>query len=414
MSVRDRDYYLHLRREYEPENINLVIVAESPPASGKYFYDPTGSPKEPLFAAIMLQLGLAPIDKEAGLLALQEKGWVLVDATYQPVDKISKGASHDRDEVIVRDYPLLLDDLASLMPDRSIPLVLIKANVCRTLEPLLLKDGFTVLNGGRAIYFPSHGQQSKFKNQFAAALSETTKMQHAAPVLQNIMPNESDEIKRGPPRRYLDKQEAIRHLVHGAIRLVIDKEDPFVIQLIAHSADKLLIDVAKKKGTYLELDWELYIKDEYHKDFFEDYRQTYNYFKHADKDFTKRLPVYDIAILNVMAVFMCAVNYVKLFEVSSHHVRVYFWFVQLLMPNIVKSPDAKFHEMFQETLEKAFVDNTPAEFFELVSKHATQFSLKTKEETAFDLQDVVNFYRTPISELRSAGDERRERRRQSL
>ncbi len=225
------------------------------------------------------------------------------------------------------------------------------------------------------------------------------------------MSNESDEIDRGPPRRYLDKQEAIRHLIHGAIRLVMAKEDPFVIQLVAHSADKLMIDVANKKGTYLELDWELYIKDEYHRDFFKDYRQTYNYFKHADTDFTKQLPIYDIAILNVMAVFMCAVNYVKLFQVSSHHVRAYFWFIQLLMPDIVKLPDPKFHELFQEALE-AFADATPAEFFELVSTNATKFSLKTEEETAFDLQDVVDFYRTPISELRSAGDEKREKRRQ--
>jgi hypothetical protein len=220
------------------------------------------------------------------------------------------------------------------------------------------------------------------------------------------MSNEPDEIDRGPPRRYLDKQEAIRHLVHGAIRLVMAKEDPFVIQLISHSADKLLIDVARKTGTYLELDWELYIKDEYHRDFFKDYRQTYNYFKHADTDFTKQLPIYDIATLNIMAVFMCAVNYVKLFQVSSHHVRAYFWFIQLLMPHIVKLPDPKFHELFQEALE-GFADATPAEFFELVSNHATQFSLETDKETTFDLQDVVDFYRTPISELRAAGDEKR-------
>jgi hypothetical protein len=171
MLVRDRDYYLHLRREYEPENVRLVIVAESPPASGKYFYDTTGSPKEPLFAAIMLQLGLSPITKQIGLQALKQRGWVLVDATYQPVDKLTKDASHGRDEVIARDYPLLVDDLASLMANRSVPLVLIKANVCRVLEPLLSKDGFSVLNGGRPIYFPSNGQQTNFKNQFSAALS---------------------------------------------------------------------------------------------------------------------------------------------------------------------------------------------------------------------------------------------------
>jgi hypothetical protein len=172
MSLRDRDYYLRLRQEYQPANIRLIIVAESPPASGKYFYDPTGSPKEPLFVAIMLQLGVSAITKEAGLRKMKERGWVLVDATYQPVDKLTEDASHDRDGVITRDYHLLLADLASVMPNRSIPLVLIKANVCRTLEPLLLNDGFTVLNSGRVIYFPSHGQQSKFKQQFAEVLCE--------------------------------------------------------------------------------------------------------------------------------------------------------------------------------------------------------------------------------------------------
>jgi hypothetical protein len=173
--VWDRDHYLRLRRDYQPENIKLVIVAESPPASGKYFYDPTGSSKEPLFAAIMQQLGISPTTKKVGLRELQERGWVLVDATYQPVDKLDKHASHDRDAVIARDYPLLIDDLVNLTPNRSIPVVLIKANVCRILEPLLSKDGFHVLNGGKVIYFPSNGRQTDFKNQFGAVVSSLTR-----------------------------------------------------------------------------------------------------------------------------------------------------------------------------------------------------------------------------------------------
>jgi hypothetical protein len=53
-------------------------------------------------------------------------------------------------------------------------------------------------------------------------------------------------------------------------------------------------------------------------------------------------------------------------------------------------PDPKFHELWQGALDDAFADATPAEFFELVSCNATQFSLKTEEETAFDLRDVVD------------------------
>jgi hypothetical protein len=141
--------------------------ARSPPASGLYFYNPTGARSEPLFAALMRQLGISPISKENGLLEFQRRGWVLVDATYEPVNT-TKCSS--RDGVIARDYPLLRDDLATLMPKRSSPLVLIKANVCRILEPKLAKDGFNVLNGGRVIYFPGTGWQREFQRQFSAVL----------------------------------------------------------------------------------------------------------------------------------------------------------------------------------------------------------------------------------------------------
>jgi hypothetical protein len=127
-----RNEYLAFRRQYEPENIRLVVIAESPPAGGKYFYNSEGAPSEPLFAAMMGQLGLSPTTKKDGLLKFQQCGWVLADATYEPVNEF---IGSKRDRSINRDYSLLLDDLARLTPDRSTPLILIKANVCRILEP---------------------------------------------------------------------------------------------------------------------------------------------------------------------------------------------------------------------------------------------------------------------------------------
>jgi hypothetical protein len=169
LSQRKRSEYLDLRHRYEPRSVKLVVIAESPPASGLYFYDPTGSPREPLFAALMKQLRLSPTTKEEGLREFQQSGWVLADATYEPVDKVTRSR---RDRIIDRDYPLLRDDLAALMSDRSTPLVLIKANVCRILEPKLAHDGFNVLNRGRVIYFPSSGRQKDFFRQFGAILED--------------------------------------------------------------------------------------------------------------------------------------------------------------------------------------------------------------------------------------------------
>ena len=59
-AMKQRSEYLDLRRRFEPASATLVIVAESPPVSGMYFYNPAGKVTEPLFAAIMKHLGVRP------------------------------------------------------------------------------------------------------------------------------------------------------------------------------------------------------------------------------------------------------------------------------------------------------------------------------------------------------------------
>jgi len=108
--------------------------------------------------------------KEVGLREFQRTGWLLVDATYEPVNKLDKRSAA---RVIERDYPLLRDDLATMTPDRSVPLVLIKKNICKVLEPKLTGDGFKVLNRGCLIPFPASGQQKKFHEQFGAIIART-------------------------------------------------------------------------------------------------------------------------------------------------------------------------------------------------------------------------------------------------
>jgi hypothetical protein len=175
-----RNEYLALRRPYEPENIRLVIIAESPPASGLYFYK-AGRTGEPLFAAMMKQLGLSPTTKEDGLREFQQRGWVLVDATYEPINKLGPDLNRDRDGMIDRAYPLLCADLVSLMPDRLTPLVLIKANVCRILKPKLEQDRFRVLNGDIVIPFPAFGQQKRFHETFGPVVRSAIFDPFAAP-----------------------------------------------------------------------------------------------------------------------------------------------------------------------------------------------------------------------------------------
>ena len=164
MVQKPRSYYLDLRRKFEPTGVKLVIVAESPPDTCKYFYDPHGKVSEPLFSALMKQLCIEPKKLEGkpeGLREFQNRGWLLVDATYEQVNKYDEP---DADLVIVRDYPQLCGDLKQLLATRwnEVPLVLIKVNVCKLLEPKLKEDGFNVLNKGRRVYFSHHWEPRLF------------------------------------------------------------------------------------------------------------------------------------------------------------------------------------------------------------------------------------------------------------
>jgi hypothetical protein len=165
-----KSHYQKLRTRYQPTHVTLIFLLESPPASGKYFYDPTGKTTEPLFAGLMRLIDENPGTKEEGLAAFAEKGLFLMDATYQPVNHIK--SDKERNQAILDALPELIKDLNRTLPDHRTPIVLVKANICRLLEAPLKKEGFNVLNDGRVIPFPSSGQQAKFHRTIQRLFSE--------------------------------------------------------------------------------------------------------------------------------------------------------------------------------------------------------------------------------------------------
>jgi hypothetical protein len=145
-------------------------------------------------------------------------------------------------------------------------------------------------------------------------------------------------IMADEPMRTLDKQEATRHLIHAAIRMFSEEEDPFAIHVLIHAAENVLIDVAKKSGKQLRVDWESYIKKEYQGAFFTKYREIYNFLKHADRDFGTDMPVKDIMTSNVMTLFICISNYAALFGGWTNHMLRFQSFVFVLRPEVI-GPD---------------------------------------------------------------------------
>ncbi len=160
--------YIAKRNKYKPENLKAIFILESPPKSGKYFYDPEGEITEPLFKAMMELIGCKPADKVSGLTEFVKKGFIIVDASYTPVNHYKEGK--ERDQAIMIWRSTLLKDLEGLIPDKKTPIILVKASICRLFADPLKSAGFNVINNGLTIPFPVTGQQSKFRKQIATVL----------------------------------------------------------------------------------------------------------------------------------------------------------------------------------------------------------------------------------------------------
>ena len=164
----NRDYYLRLRKRYLPSKLNLLFILESPPVSGKYFYDETGKTTEPFFRAFMKLLSYSPTDKKDGLEYFKSNGYLIIDATYKQVNKL-KGKI--RDYTILSDYNRLIDDIENMCPEKNVPIILVKANICRMFDERLTERGFNILNKGVVIPFPSSGQQKRFHLEMSKVLA---------------------------------------------------------------------------------------------------------------------------------------------------------------------------------------------------------------------------------------------------
>lgn len=156
----NQQYYRNLRNKYNPNNLRIVFILESPPVSGKFFYNEGGSIKEPLFSAMMKLLNYNPKNKQEGLTHFADSGYLIVDSTYEPVNNL-KGKK--RDDKILENYDNLIMDLKEMGDPKDLSLILVKANICRLYEKRLSEAGFNVLNDGIIIPFPSTGQQNKFQ-----------------------------------------------------------------------------------------------------------------------------------------------------------------------------------------------------------------------------------------------------------
>jgi hypothetical protein len=197
-----------------------------------------------------------------------------------------------------------------------------------------------------------------------------------------------------PTVRKVGKQEAIRHLIHCAVRMMAAQEDPFAIHMLVHAAEKMLIDVSKKTGKELLIDWS---QGSIPPGFFKMHRATYNFFKHADNDFDQEISVPQVARFNIPFLYMCAENYRHLFGETTDHMRIMYELMQMMMPRLFDIPDPKWHQERMDDLGSA----TIAEFLK-EGLRPNPLVPNIAIEAELDCADNGDLYTTPIPHLRDA------------
>jgi hypothetical protein len=195
--------------------------------------------------------------------------------------------------------------------------------------------------------------------------------------------------------RKIGKQEAIRHLLHCAVRMIAAQEDPFAIHLLIHSAEKMLIDVSKKTGITPFLDWSHISPPP---SFFKKHRATYNFFKHADTDFDQEISVPQVALLNLPFLYMCTENYKQLFDETTDHMRLIYELMNMVAPSFFNIPDPQWHTERMNDLG----NSTIAEFLEEGLK-PNPLVPDIAAEKDLDCSDNSGLYITPIPKLRELG-----------
>ena len=142
-----------LRSSYKPFPVNLLFVGESPPASGRFFYQRDSG----LYRAMR---DVFQVADEDFLTAFQSSGCYLIDLCPEPVDRL---APQLRREICRANETRLANAIATLQPARIATLLRsIEDNVNQAAE----------LGGwqGPLIHLPYPGRWSKHRKVFEEAL----------------------------------------------------------------------------------------------------------------------------------------------------------------------------------------------------------------------------------------------------
>ena len=149
-----------IRKMYLPNRVRLLLVGESPPASGKFFYCGDSSMKTYTARAFAHAYGLPPFgDSDEFFAFFKEHGCYLDDISVIPIDKMSNS---DRKAQLKACEADLSRRMRQLNPE-------VVVAVLRRIEPFVRRAvalaGITPVL--EVLCFPGQGHQKKFVTELS-------------------------------------------------------------------------------------------------------------------------------------------------------------------------------------------------------------------------------------------------------
>jgi hypothetical protein len=149
-----------LRRRFRPAQVRLLFIGESPPASGRFFYQADSGLYRAMLAAFVAHD--CSVDGGNFLAKFQDAGCYLVDLCPDPVDQL---ALSERRATCQASEGSLASTIARLGPSAIVTVVRsIEANVERAI--------FSARWQGALIRLPYPGRWSRHRSQFVEELSQ--------------------------------------------------------------------------------------------------------------------------------------------------------------------------------------------------------------------------------------------------
>jgi hypothetical protein len=135
-----------------------------------------------------------------------------------------------------------------------------------------------------------------------------------------------------------DKPKVLRSQLDSAVRLVSLEDDVIAAHSIVMACEELFRMWYVKKDLFVDFDYRIFIKDEYHHAYLKTIRADYNFFKHADRDLDAVIDVdhEQFHRRNEVMLFLHIAGYRKVFGEISPVMQAYFHWATIAYPGFIK------------------------------------------------------------------------------